>query len=553
METVKFEEMGLSQEICKAILDMGFEEATPIQSKAISMVREGSDIIGQSQTGTGKTAAFGIPCLESIDPKNRNLQALILCPTRELAIQVSEEFRKLLKYKEDIRVLPIYGGQPIDRQIAALKKGVQVVIGTPGRVMDHMRRHTLKMNAVKMMILDEADEMLDMGFREDIETILMKIPEEHQTLLFSATLSPEILDITRRFLKEPQFIKIVRKELTVPNIEQAYFDVRERTKPDALTRIIDVYDPKLAIIFCNTKKRVDDLVELLQSRGYFAEGLHGDLKQAQRDKVMQKFRNGTIDILVATDVAARGIDVDDVDVVFNYDVPQDEEYYVHRIGRTGRAGRTGKAFTFCVGREIYKLKDIMRYTKTKIPQQKLPTLSDVEEVKTNIFLDKVRETINEGHMAKYSHLVDRLMEEEFASIDIATALLKLHLATTTTDNAPDDINISYNDKFSGSGNRSGNHDNSNMIRLFINAGKNSKIRTKDIVGAIANESGVSGKSLGAIDLYDDYSFIDVPKEYAKDILVAMKHAKIKNRKIHVEIAKRKKDNRKHHSAPKSTK
>ena len=286
--------MQLSKEIYQAVLDMGFEEATPIQSQAIPLVKAGKDIIGQSQTGTGKTAAFGIPCLERIDPDDRRLQALILCPTRELAIQVSEEFRKLLKYKDNIRVVPIYGGQPIDRQILALKKGAQVVIGTPGRVMDHMRRRTLKMETVQMMILDEADEMLDMGFREDIETILVKIPEDHQTLLFSATLSPEILDITRRFQRDPKYVKIVRKELTVPNIEQYYFDVKEKTKLEALTRIIDVYMPNLAMVFCNTKKRVDDLVELLQGRGYFAEGLHGDLKQAQRDKVMQKFRNGTI-------------------------------------------------------------------------------------------------------------------------------------------------------------------------------------------------------------------------------------------------------------------
>ncbi len=536
METVRFEDMKISKEICRAVLDMGFEEATPIQSKAIGHVLNGKDIIGQSQTGTGKTAAFGIPCLEGIDPKDRRLQALILCPTRELAIQVSEEFRKLLKYKEDVRILPVYGGQPIDRQISALRKGVQVVIGTPGRVMDHMRRRTLKMESVKMMILDEADEMLDMGFREDIEMILSKIPEEHQTLLFSATLSPEILDITRRFLNEPEFIKIVRKELTVPNIEQAYFDVREKTKLDALTRIIDVYDPKLAMIFCNTKKRVDDLVELLQGRGYFAEGLHGDLKQPQRDKVMQKFRNGTIDILVATDVAARGIDVDDIDVVFNYDIPQDEEYYVHRIGRTGRAGRQGKAFTFCVGKEIYKLKDIMRYTKTKIVQQKLPTLTDVEEMKTNLFLEKIKESIEHDTLTKYVHLVDNLVEEDYNVIDIAAALLKHHLADVNVDELDviDDINIDPSQRFQHYG-------SDKMVRLFINAGKSSKIRTKDIVGAIANESGVSGKVLGAIDLYDDYAFIDVPNENVKDILMAIKHAKIKNRKIHVEVAKRKRE------------
>lgn len=534
MEHLRFEDMNISNEICRAVLDMGFEEATPIQSQAIPVILEGKDIIGQSQTGTGKTAAFGIPLLERINPEDRRLQALILCPTRELAIQVSEEFRKLLKYKDNIRVLPIYGGQPIDRQIAALRKGTQVVIGTPGRVMDHMRRKTIKAETVQMMVLDEADEMLDMGFREDIETILVKIPEEHQTLLFSATLSPEILDITKRFQKNPEFIKIVRKELTVPNIEQYYFDVKEKTKLDALCRIIDVYDPKLAMVFCNTKKRVDDLVEMLQGRGYFAEGLHGDLKQAQRDKVMQKFRNGTIEILVATDVAARGIDVDDIDVVFNYDVPQDEEYYVHRIGRTGRAGKAGKAFTFCVGKEIYKLRDIMRYTKTKIQQQKLPTLSDVEEMKTNIYLEKIKGIIEEGHLTKYIHLVDRLMEEDYTSIDIAAALLKDHLSDVNADDidALDDINLGGTELYGGEGEK--------MVRLFINAGKKSKIRAKDIVGAIANEAGIPGKTLGEIAIFDEYTFVDVPNEFVRDILHGMKHAKIKGKRVHIEIAKKEK-------------
>lgn len=534
MEHLRFEDMNISNEICRAVLDMGFEEATPIQSQAIPVILEGKDIIGQSQTGTGKTAAFGIPLLERINPEDRRLQALILCPTRELAIQVSEEFRKLLKYKDNIRVLPIYGGQPIDRQIAALRKGTQVVIGTPGRVMDHMRRRTIKAETVQMMVLDEADEMLDMGFREDIETILVKIPEEHQTLLFSATLSPEILDITKRFQRNPEFIKIVRKELTVPNIEQYYFDVKEKTKLDALCRIIDVYDPKLAMVFCNTKKRVDDLVEMLQGRDYFAEGLHGDLKQAQRDKVMQKFRNGTIEILVATDVAARGIDVDDIDVVFNYDVPQDEEYYVHRIGRTGRAGKAGKAFTFCVGKEIYKLRDIMRYTKTKIQQQKLPTLSDVEEMKTNIYLEKIKGIIEEGHLTKYIHLVDRLMEEDYTSIDIAAALLKDHLSDVNADDidALDDINLGGTELYGGEGEK--------MVRLFINAGKKSKIRAKDIVGAIANEAGIPGKTLGEIAIFDEYTFVDVPNEFVRDILHGMKHAKIKGKRVHIEIAKKEK-------------
>lgn len=531
MENLKFEEMNVSPEICKAVLDMGFEEATPIQSQAISIIMDGKDVIGQSQTGTGKTAAFGIPCIESIDPDDRRLQAVILCPTRELAIQVSEEFRKLIKYKENIRVLPIYGGQPIDRQIMALKKGAQIIIGTPGRVMDHMKRRTLKMETVNMVILDEADEMLDMGFRDDIETILVKMPETRQTIMFSATLSKEILELAKRFLNNPEFIKVVRKELTVPNIEQVYFDVKEKTKLDALSRIIDMYNPKLALVFCNTKKRVDDVVESLQGRGYFAEGLHGDLKQPQRDKVMQKFRNGTIEILVATDVAARGIDVDDIDIVFNYDVPQDEEYYVHRIGRTGRAGRSGKAFTFCVGKEIYKLREIMHYTKTKIAQQKLPTLSDVEEVKTNTFVEKIKGIIEEGHLTKYINIVESMLENDYATIDIAAALLKLNLADVTADSLDvlDDINLNdYNN-------------DQNMVRLFINIGKKSKVRAKDIVGALAGETGIPGKSIGSIDVLDDYTFVDVPFEYVKDVLHGMKNSKIKGKKVNVETANKSKN------------
>ncbi len=533
MENLKFEEMNLSPEICKAVLDMGFEEATPIQSQSISVVMSGRDVIGQSQTGTGKTAAFGIPCLEMVDPEDRSLQAVILCPTRELAIQVSEEFRKLLKYKDNIRVLPIYGGQPIDRQIMALKKGIQVIIGTPGRVMDHMRRRTLKMETVKLVVLDEADEMLDMGFRDDIETILTKIPEERQTIMFSATLSREILDLSKRFLREPEFIKIVRKELTVPSIEQAYFDVKERTKLEALSRIIDMYNPSLAIVFCNTKKRVDEVVEQLQGRGYFAEGLHGDLKQQQRDKVMQKFRNGTIEILVATDVAARGIDVDDVDIVFNFDLPQDEEYYVHRIGRTGRAGKSGKAFTFCVGKEIYKLRDIMRYTKTKILQQKLPTLSDIEEAKTNAFIDKIKAVIEEGHLTKYINIAESMVEEDIAAIDIAAALLKMHLADDSSDDdLIEDLNVNETQRYGDSGER--------MVRLFINMGKKDKIRAKDIVGALAGETGIPGKVIGSIDIFDEYTFVDVPCEYAKDVVTGMKNSKIKGKKVNIEPAKKNK-------------
>ncbi|MBS5793932.1 MAG: DEAD/DEAH box helicase [Clostridiales bacterium] len=524
MTNLKFEELQLSQELIRAVKDMGFEEATPIQSKAITKVLEGRDIIGQSQTGTGKTAAFGLPCIDMIDVNNKKLQAVILSPTRELAIQICEEFRKFLKYKDDIKVLPVYGGQPIERQIGALKKGVQIVVGTPGRVMDHMSRRTLKMETVRMVVLDEADEMLDMGFREDIEAILDKIPEDRQTVLFSATMAKEIMDLTDKYLVNPEVIKVARKELTVPNIEQIYFEIKEKTKVEATSRLMDMYCPELVVIFCNTKKRVDELVEHLQGRGYFAEGLHGDLKQIQRDIVMKKFRNRTIEILVATDVAARGIDVDDVDMVINYDLPQDEEYYVHRIGRTGRAGRSGRAFSFVVGREIYKLRDIMKYTKAKVKLGKLPSLTDIEEAKTNNFIEKVKRVIEEGRLTKYINIVENIINEDISAVDISAALLKMNLYDENTED------IDFEDDLEDN--------NEKLVRLFINVGSKKRVRAKDIVGAIAGECGIPGKSIGDIDIYDDYTFLDVPKKYVKDILKGMKGKKIKKVSVKVERAKK---------------
>ena len=358
MESLQFMDLNIKPQILKAITHMGFEEMTPIQAKAIPVELSGADVIGQAQTGTGKTAAFAIPILEKINPKLKKPQAMVICPTRELAIQVADEIRKLAKYMPSVKVLPIYGGQEISKQIRSLKTGVQVIIGTPGRIMDHMRRKTVKFDEICTVVLDEADEMLDMGFREDIETILSEIREDRQTLLFSATMPRPILELTRKYQRHPQAIKVVRKELTVPNITQYYYEVRPKNKSEVLSRLLDIYDPKLSVVFCNTKKGVDELVQDLQGRGYFAEGLHGDMKQTMRDRVMRSFRNGKTEILVATDVAARGIDVDDVDAVFNYDLPQDDEYYVHRIGRTGRAGKAGMAFSFVVGREVYKLREI---------------------------------------------------------------------------------------------------------------------------------------------------------------------------------------------------
>lgn len=543
--TNKFHEMNLSEGVLKAIEDLGYEEATPIQSQAISAIMEGNDILGQSQTGTGKTAAFGIPCVEMIDPSDRRLQALILCPTRELAIQVGEEFRKLLKYKDAVRVLPIYGGQPIDRQITALKKGAQIVIGTPGRVMDHMRRHTLKMETVKMVILDEADEMLDMGFREDIETILDKISDTRQTVLFSATMPKGILELTGAYQNNPVKITIARKELTVPSIYQSYYEVREHNKLEALCRVFDLNNPELSIVFCNTKKKVDEVVERLQARGYLAEALHGDLKQQQRDIVMRKFRNGSLEILVATDVAARGIDVDDIDIVFNYDLPQDEEYYIHRIGRTGRAGKTGKAFTFVVGKEVYKLKDIMRNTNARISREKLPSLSDIEQIKTNAFFEEIKTVINENQLAKYINYAETVISEnDITAMDLASALLKMCLLERTpSEGAEIDIHYSYEKESKDQRKKVKDTapavNDKNMVRLFINIGKSSSVRAKDIVGAIANEGGLSGKSIGNIDIYNDFTFVDIPKRYVAPLIKKMKNSKIKGKKLSIEIAKKK--------------
>ena len=416
METIRFEDLELDAKIMRAITDMGFEAASPIQGQAIPLELQGLDIIGQAQTGTGKTAAFGIPLLQKIDPKNKKPQAIILCPTRELAIQVSEEIRRLAKYMHGVKVLPIYGGQEIGRQIRSLKDGVQVIIGTPGRVMDHMRRKTVKMDQIHTVVLDEADEMLNMGFLEDMETILSALPEERQTLMFSATMPQAIQRIATNFQKDPQIVRVVKKELTVPKVTQYYYEVKPKNKLEVMCRLLDLYDPKLSVVFCNTKKQVDELVQGLQGRGYFAEGLHGDMKQAQRDRVMEGFRKGKTEILVATDVAARGIDVDEVEAVFNYDLPQDDEYYVHRIGRTGRAGRTGIAFSFVVGREVYKLRDIQRYCKTKIIPQAVPSLDDITEIKAEKILEQAGCVMNEMDLSPIVHILEKKLLETTAYV-----------------------------------------------------------------------------------------------------------------------------------------
>ncbi|SDZ22504.1 ATP-dependent RNA helicase DeaD [Proteiniborus ethanoligenes] len=537
MKNLVFGELNLSKEIEKAVSEMGFEEATPIQSQSIPHIMDGKDVIGQAQTGTGKTCAFGIPTIEMVEPSNENIQALILSPTRELAIQISEELKEVSKYKKGIRILPVYGGQPIERQIAALKKRPQIIIGTPGRLMDHMRRRTIKLVDLKMVILDEADEMLNMGFREDIDEILEKVPQERQTILFSATMSKEIMDLTAKYQKDAVLVKAVHKELTVPNIEQYYLEVREASKLDLLSRIIDKEGIKLSLVFCNTKKRVDELTSSLQSRGYMAEALHGDMKQSQRDRVMSRFRNGSIEILVATDVAARGIDVDNVEAVFNYDIPNDEEYYVHRIGRTGRAGKTGVAYTFVAGREFYRLKDIQRYTKSKIVLMKPPSLSDIEESKVNNVLKDLKNVIAKNNLGKYVGYIDKILEDVhlenqenyITTIDIAAALLK----TLVTQNSKNDFSQADTYNYEDTGAEKG------MVRLFVNMGRKDRIQPKHIVEAIASRTSLSGKLIGAIDIFDKFSFVDIPYEYVDEVLSPSKNFRIKGKKLTVEKANRK--------------
>ena len=531
METVRFEEMGLSEEIQKAVRYMGFEEASPIQAKAIPAMISGIDLIGQAQTGTGKTAAFGIPILEKVDPKLKKLQAIVLCPTRELAIQVADEIRNLSRYMHGIKVLPIYGGQDIVKQIRSLKSGTQIVIGTPGRVMDHMRRKTMKLDFVHTVVLDEADEMLNMGFREDIEFVLSGVPEERQTVLFSATMPKPIMEITKKFQDNAKVIKVTKKELTVPNIEQYYYDVKPKKKEEVLSRLLDIYSPRLSVVVCNTKKQVDLLVNALLGRGYFAAGLHGDMKQEQRDRVMQGFRTGKTEILVATDVAARGIDVDEVEAVFNYDLPQDDEYYVHRIGRTGRAGREGRAFSFVSGKEVYKLKEIQRYCKTKIYAQKVPSLNDVANTKMENILDDVERVIEQEDLDMMINAIEeRVNNSEFTAMDMAAAFLKICCGMTEDNKTTEENDWEFGDTGAGE---------DGMVRLFINIGKKQRVRPGDILGAIAGESGMDGKLIGTIDMYDKYTFVEVPREYAREVLNAMKNVKIKGKTVAVEPANQK--------------
>ena len=538
---------------------MGFTQPSPIQAQAIPELLLGKDVIGQAQTGTGKTAAFGIPLAERIDASNKAIQALVLCPTRELAVQVNNELKKLLQFHPKLNTLAVYGGESIDKQFKALKRGVQIIVGTPGRVQDHLNRGTIQLDNLQMLVLDEADEMLDMGFREDIEAILEHAPKGIQTIFFSATMPKPILELTKKYQNNPVFVKMEAKELTVERIEQIYYEVNRSDKFDLLQIVIELHQLNLMLVFCNTKRMCDELTEKLQGAGLGAEALHGDLSQAQRDRVMQKFRAGTSNILVATDVAARGIDVKGVDAVINYDLPQETEQYVHRIGRTGRAGTTGKSFTFVDKRERGKLKDIERYTKAAIAKHELPSGKEILDLQRQKFLEEIRQVLENDKLDTYSSLLETLQAEGYDYANIAAALTKKALEKTEgrmknlqlekpaagRERSPrgerssrgersERVERSERSSFSGKG--KGASIDGDVARLFFNLGKKAKVSPSDFLGAITGETGLPGKKVGDIDIYDKFTFVDVPAEDAEKIIRIMSRRKIKGKSVNVELA-----------------
>lgn len=570
-----FAQFGLSKPLMKAIKEMGYEAPSPIQTKTIPLLLAGKDIVGQAQTGTGKTAAFALPILEKIDLKSSKIQALVLAPTRELAIQVAEAFHTYSKHVGRIKVLPVYGGQSISQQIKHLRSGVQVVVGTPGRIMDHMRRETLDIADLKVVVLDEADEMLRMGFIDDVEWILGHTPENRQTALFSATMPREVRRIAERYLKDPVNVEIERKTLTVPTITQSYVNVSEGQKTDVLTRILeaDSNAGEAVLIFHRTKIGAANLSEKLQARGYAAEAMHGDMSQSQRELVIKRLKNGQVEIVVATDVAARGLDVERIATVINYDMPGDTEVYVHRIGRTGRAGREGKSILFVTPRQQRMKNDIERYTKQKIEPLKLPTKADIAARRVDLLKERVISTLTEQDLELYLSLVEEIQEEnslDIAEIAAACAFLAGGDKPLAIAKEPEFQQRSYNDDSrsynndnrSYNDNRAGNNERNNerrppsrdrgeprfqrsekpayndegMVRLFVDVGHNKAISPSDIVGAIANEGNIPGRAIGGIDIQDRFSLVDVPSEFVEQVLRQMQNTRLRGMNANIRLA-----------------
>lgn len=522
-----FNELNLPEEILRAVEDMGFSEATEIQSKAIPVILEGKDLVGKSNTGTGKTAAFGIPAAVSVTRGGKNgVEVLILCPTRELAMQACKEIEKFSAYMPWVKPCAVYGGAAMDKQISELRRGANIVVGTPGRVMDHIGRKTLKLENLRTIVLDEADEMLNMGFREDIETILSFVPEERQTVLFSATMPPPIMAITKEYQNDPVVIKVESKARTVDTIEQKYFEVPMGRKTDALKLLLIAYEPKLSMVFCNTKKMVDELTEALVSKGFKAAGLHGDMKQASRTQVLSAFKSGSINVLIATDVAARGIDVEGVDCVFNYDLPQDNEYYIHRIGRTGRAGKSGAAYTIISGRkQFYELKNIASFIKADIARAELPGRDEIVARKAAHVNEKILSAVESGKYESCRADVQKLMESGLSAEDIAVALLGMRLSKDTK-NIPEIISVPRDN-----GGKGGRYQKGGKVKLEISAGRSSRLAPNFVLGALVDATGMPGKSFGKIDIYDKFTTVEVPEADTEHVLDSMTGTKINGQKI----------------------
>lgn len=510
MSDLFFEDLGISPEVLKAVGNLGFEKPSPIQAAAIPVLLEGHDVVGQSSTGSGKTAAFAIPAIEICAAKSKAVQVLILCPTRELATQVADEVHKLAAHKPGIHAVPIYGGASYERQFHELRKGVQIVIGTPGRIMDHLDRGTLVLDSLKMAVLDEADRMLDMGFRDDIEKILKTTPAERQTVFFSATVSKPIRELINRHSRNPKSVSIEQKELTVPTVEQWYYEVPQRMKFEALQRLVDYHGYKLGIVFCNTQRMVDELADHLVAQGFSADRLHGGISQAQRTRVMDKFKKAEFEFLVATDVAGRGIDVDELELVVNYDLPYDVEDYVHRIGRTGRAGRKGMAVTFVTGRDIYKIQHIERFTRMKIRRGTLPTANEVVERRVEGLLTDVRARLEKGNFSMA--LVDRLLEEGYSSTDLCAALFDLLGGAPVEEPQKAQSKLAVQ-PLRDSAPPQLRPPSRGMQWVELDVGRTMRVTPRDVVGLLEDALGLPPRVVGIIDISAAASFAQVPKEY----------------------------------------
>ena len=544
---MRFSDLNLSSELLQAIDDMGFENPSEVQEGTIPLILEGRDVLAQAQTGTGKTASFGIPMIEGMEENADDLQGLVLVPTRELARQVSDELKKLAKYKKFINIVPIYGGADMGKQLRDLKKGADIVVGTPGRVMDHMKRKTIVLDGLKFLTLDEADEMFDMGFRDDMKTIIEKTNSDRQTLFFSATFDNDIREFSRLYQVDPEKVIIEKKELTAEKIEQFYLELNRNMKTEILNRLILIHKPKKSIIFCNTKRMVETLEVEIAQRGYKVDSLHGDMRQSSRDNVMKKFRNGTIDVLIATDVAARGLDVSDIDLVFNYDLPQQAEYYVHRIGRTARAGKKGASFTFVTSRDYPKFREIEKYANIKMEKMKLPTKADVERESLYNLFDKVNENIIRAEdQENYTGVLNKLLAEGHSLYDISASLLKMVNESTNKTKIKDLDRVDYGKSFemskdSGSSKRKSKDKGMKKIKgpkIFINKGKRDGLDSRDIIRLLGKHTDIKPSDIGRINIMPNFSFVEIPKNMIKDAIRDIDGKNLKGKSIKAEYSEK---------------